>query len=274
MRATEASLAGRVALVTGAGRGIGRAHALALAAEGAAVVVNDLGCGVAGEGADASVAREVVEVIEAGGGRAVADGSDVGSFVGAARAVDAATEAFGRIDIVVNNAGIVGGGDVETLTEETLDKLLAVHLKGSIGAARAAFPHMRRQRWGRIVNTVSEVALDERFASGLGYAAAKAAVWSATLAMARDGSPHGITVNAISPGARTRMSGEQIDRTPSSRALDLDPAHVARVVVFLASERAADVTGRILHAAGGHLREYRTGRSRNDELEARISAED
>ncbi len=161
---------------------------------------------------------------------------------------------FGRIDIVVNNAGFAaGGGTVAAPIASEIDALLAVHLTGTLATMAAAFPRMAAQGWGRVVNTVSEVALDARYSASLGYSVAKAAVWSATLVAAREGAEFGITVNAISPGARTRMNADLLDagfRDGASAALDLDPAHVARVAAFLVSEEAADVTGRIVHVAG------------------------
>jgi NAD(P)-dependent dehydrogenase (short-subunit alcohol dehydrogenase family) len=267
-----ASLEGRVALITGAGRGIGRAHARLLAERGAAVVVCDVGAALDGSGHDEAVAHEVVREVVDSGGRAVADTSDISTFAGGSHAVSTALEAFGRIDIVVNNAGLTGGGSIETITESALARVLAVNFVGSIGTAQAAWPHLQAQRWGRIVNTVSEVALDTKFpgGGGIAYGAAKAAVWSATISLAAEGKPHGITVNAISPGAFTRMNETMFAASAPPEGLDLDPVHVARAVAWLVSDDAADVTGRIVHAAGGHHREYLTARTRDTELVTRI----
>ncbi|MGE0385303.1 MAG: SDR family NAD(P)-dependent oxidoreductase [Gammaproteobacteria bacterium] len=271
-------LAQRVALVTGAGRGLGRSHALMLARQGARVLVNDPGGAVTGEGGDATVARAVAEEIRAAGGEAVADGSDIGSFAGAARAVQAALDAFGAIDIVVNNAGIVapGADRIGGLDDAVLRRLLDVHLFGTLGTIQAAWPHLCRRRWGRIVNTVSEAALPiprgqgDPDGGGISYAAAKAAVWSATLNIARAGAAHGITCNAISPGALTRMSAAHLAGAPPG-ALDLDPVHVSRVVCALAAEDAGDITGRVIHAAAGRVREYLVDRRADSEIARRLA---
>lgn len=223
---------------------------------------------------DEDPAASVVAEIEARGGRAVAGGTDVGSIEGGRAAVATTIDAFGRVDIVVNNAGFAhGGSSVADPIEAELDALIAVHLKAALGTMAAAFPDMRARGWGRIVNTVSEVALDSRLVGSMGYGAAKAALWSATLVAAAEGAPHGITVNGISPGARTRLNADLLDagfRGCSSAHLDLDPAHVAAVVAYLVSDEAADITGRIIHAAGGHIREYTTTRSSRTGLATRI----
>ena len=275
MSDSAAPLAGRVAVVTGAGRGIGRAHALALAGLGAAVVVNDLGTDLSGRGRDASPAEAVVAEIEAGGGQAVADGRDVASIDGGRGLVAAAVERLGRVDVLVNNAGFaLGRGTVEEPDEPGIDALLAVHLKAAIGTMSAAFGVMRANGYGRIVNTVSEVALDTRFAGPLGYGLAKAALWSATLSAAEEGRPFGITVNAISPGARTRMNADTLDhgfREGASAELDLAPEHVAAVVAYLATPDAGDITGRVFHVAAGAVREYETRRHAGTELAERIA---
>jgi NAD(P)-dependent dehydrogenase (short-subunit alcohol dehydrogenase family) len=266
-------LDGRVALVTGAGRGLGRAHAVALAERGAAVVVNDIGAALDGSGRDDTPATDVVAEIRTAGGQAVADRTDVASVAGGARAVANTIGAFGRIDILVNNAGFAqGGGDVDDPVDAELDALLAVHYKAAVGTMSAAFADMRTRRWGRIINTVSEVALDARLAGPLGYGAAKAALWSATLSAARAGADHGITVNAVSPGARTRMNEDLLDSgfRDQPMGVDLSPDHVARVVAYLASDEAGDITGRIIHAAGGSVREYTTTRTSRSDLVARL----
>jgi NAD(P)-dependent dehydrogenase (short-subunit alcohol dehydrogenase family) len=254
-------LDGRVALVTGAGRGLGRAHALELARCGASVVVNDVGAAVDGTGGDATVVDEVVAAVRTAGGSAVADSSDIGSFAGAERAVAAAISAYGRIDVLVNNAGIMRSGGLAEMTEADLHRMLAVHVVGTIGTMRAAFPHMAAAAFGRIVNTTSETAITPG-PGAIAYATAKAAVLGATRAMAAEGSEHGITANALSPGALTRMSAEEIARRAGGQQPDLDASHVARVVAALVAPEASAVTGRVFHAAGGAVREYVTERLR------------
>ena len=188
-------------------------------------------------------------------------------------AVQTALDAFGGIDIVVNNAGLARGAGITEVTENELEQLLAVNFVGPVGTARAAWPHLVARGGGRIVNTVSEVAFDaRRSGGGVGYGAAKAAVWSLTLSLAEAGREHGITVNAVSPGAFTRMNEAMFRAAGPPPDLDLDPMHVARVVAWLVSDDAADVTGRIVHAAGGQHREYTTRRDAGTELVARIDA--
>jgi NAD(P)-dependent dehydrogenase (short-subunit alcohol dehydrogenase family) len=239
-------------------------------------VVNDIGAGLDGRGRDETVVAAVASEVEQLGGRAFADTTDIASVSGGRRAVLSAIDQCGRIDILVNNAGFAhGGGTVDEPDETGILALLQVHLMAAIGTMSAAFGDMQSRGWGRIINTVSEVALDTRFPGSLGYGAAKAALWSATLTAAAEGASKGITVNGVSPGARTRMNQALIDtgfRDGSSQLLDLDPGHVAQVVAYLASDEAADVNGRILHAAGGQVREYTTTRTGKSGLAQRITA--
>lgn len=196
---------GRVAIVTGAGRGIGRAHARLLAARGAAVLVNDLGTTMTGDGADTNVAATLTTEITAGGGVAEADSSDVSSPDGAAALAQHALDAFGRIDIVVNNAGIYGLDTFPDLTWDRVRRLLDVHVGGSFNVSRECWPHLVAAGSGRIVMTTSTAALG-RF-DLVGYGTAKAAVLGLARALATVGEPLGIKVNAVAPMAMTRMMG-------------------------------------------------------------------
>lgn len=271
---SERPLEGHVALVTGAGRGIGRAHAMAMAARGAKVVVSDIGVDLSGAVNDGAVAARVVDEIVAAGGTAVADTHDIASFAGAAAAVQTGVEVFGKVDIVVNNAGLPGGALLEDVTEELLRAAFNLHFHASVGTAKAAWPLMRAQGWGRVINTVSEEAfpstVEDRDGLGLVYGPAKAAVWSVTTGLADEGRKHGITVNAISPGAFTRMNAALFEAAPTT--LDLDPSHVADVAAWLASREAGDVTGRVIHVAGVHRREYVMRRHNGTDLVDRIDA--
>jgi NAD(P)-dependent dehydrogenase (short-subunit alcohol dehydrogenase family) len=270
-------LDGRVALVTGGGRGLGRAHAIALAKAGAKVLVNDLGTALNGSGQDVEPAVGVVAEICAAGGSAIADVHDIASVSGGRAVVEAALGHFGRLDIVVNNAGFAhGGGTIECPNEDEFDALAAVHVKAALGTMSAAIPHMRAQRYGRIINTVSEVALDARSGGSLGYSAAKAALWSITMTSAAQLADDRITVNAISPAALTRMSAQHLRSfgrasDPDGDPNDLNPEHVARAVVYLSSPAAADITGRVVHVAGQQVREYQLRRTPNTDLAERIS---
>ncbi len=211
---------GRVAVVTGAGRGIGRAYALLLAGRGAGVVVNDLGGSMDGTGENAAPAARVVGEIEAGGGSAVADTSDVSTKAGAQAVVDAAVGRFGRIDAVVNNAGIIRWAGFPEADEENLARHLAVHTVGSFNTARAAWPHMVAAGYGRIVMTTSSGVFG--LPNNVSYATAKAAVIGMTRSLAVSGAEHGIRVNLIAPAAMTRMAGG------GGRRSDDDESHAGR----------------------------------------------
>lgn len=243
-------LTGRVAVVTGAGRGIGRAYALALTAAGAAVVVNDL---------DPEAADDVVADIRAGGGTAAPDYSDIAAEGSGEALVKAAERFLGPVDVIIANAGVAtmpDGGDVYS-DRSTVRSMIDLHLLGTLEPVCTALPGMIERGWGRIITTVSEVAMSPRSGAGnIAYGVAKGAVWSASLALAAQTAGSGVTVNAISPGARTRMSADEIDSNPGSRELDLDPGHVARAVLRLLSEEFADVSGAVVHVAGRHVREY------------------
>lgn len=237
-------LDGKVAVVTGGGRGLGRAHARALAAEGAKVLVND----VAG-------AEEVVKEIEGAGGVATADQADLTSMGAARWVVNRAAETFGTVDVVVNNAGISVNQSLVELDEDLLDRHLAVHLKATIATTQAAFPLMQAAGGGRIVNTVSGAGLKPEHPGTTAYACAKAAVYAATLVAAAEGRPHNIRVNAVSPLAVTPMSEGFFQQADAAYRQALAPERVSQVVVFLASELAGDLTGRIIRVEGEHVSE-------------------
>ena len=250
---SEFEFGGRVAVVTGAGRGIGRAHARLLAARGAKVVVNDLGGSIAGDGADAGPAQSVVEEIAAAGGTAVADTGDVSTPAGGQAIIDAAIEHFGRVDIVVNNAGIIRWAGLPEVDLDNLEAHLAVHLAGSFNTTRAAWPHFVRQRYGRVVLTTSSGLFG--FDNNLSYAAAKGAVIGMARSARLAGEPHGIKVNLIAPAAQTRMAGG--DPLPDdARAVHgrpfLPSDAVAPMVAFLAHE-SCPVNGEIYTAGAGRF---------------------
>jgi len=239
---------GRVAVVTGAGRGIGRAHARLLAARGASVVVNDLGGSTAGNGADAGPAAEAVDEIVAAGGVAVADTSDVSQEAGACTLIATAVERFGRIDAVVNNAGIIRWKGFPEADAENLERHLAVHVGGSFHTSRAAWPHFVEQGYGRIVNTTSSGMFG--LPNNVGYATAKAAVVGLTRSLATAGVEHGIRCNLVAPAAFTRMAGTADDDSPMAAAMA--PDLVAPMVAFLAHEDCP-VTGEIYSAGAGRF---------------------
>ncbi len=246
------SFEGRVAIVTGAGRGIGRAHALLLAAQGASVVINDLGGSMAGAGADAQPARAVAAEIVAAGGTAIADKSDVATVAGAQAAVDTAIEHFGRLDIVVNNAGIIRWAGFPEADADNLERHLAVHLGGSFNTARAAWPHMVEQGYGRVVMTTSTGMFG--LPNNLSYASAKAAVIGLTRSLAVAGAAHGIKINLIAPAAYTRMAGDPTGErdSPGPAPAQLSPDLVAPMVGFLSHEDC-HVSGEIYAAGAGRL---------------------
>lgn len=265
-------LSGRVALVTGAAGGLGRAHATLLCRRGVSVVVNDTGGDLTGADPDPDRAEMVASELRWVGGHAVANTADIRTFAGAAAAVQQAVDTFGRIDILINNAGTLHAGGVTEIAEQDLWADLQVHAVGTIGTMRAAFPFMRARRWGRIVNTLSEAALNLELSGGVAYATAKSAIWGATMAGAIEGRDHGITVNALSPGALTRMSQSFLDEQGIPDGLDLSPERVSEVVVGLCTDAAHDLTGRVLHTAGGHAREFVIRRVDNTDLVERIRA--
>ena len=243
---------GRVAVVTGAGRGIGRAYALLLAERGASVVVNDLGGTMEGDGSDDQPAATVTAEIVDAGGSAIADTSDVSIVAGGQSLIDAAVDGFGRIDIVVNNAGIIRFGSLPEVDADNLESHLAVHVGGSFNTTRAAWPHMVEQGYGRIVMTTSTGMFGRP--DNLGYATAKAGVIGMTRSLTAAGAAHGIKVNLIAPSASTRMvlpSGGRVSPPPA--ALEgMEPELVAPMVAFLAHEDC-DVSGEIYLAGAGRF---------------------
>jgi len=250
-------LSGKVAIVTGAGRGIGRTHALALAAAGSRIVVNDLGGTLAGEGADLSPAQQVVEEIAAAGGEAVADGENVADFAGAERLVQHALDAFGRLDILVNNAGILRDRMLVNMTEDEWDAVIAVHLKGHFAPTRHAAAHWReRSKAGeevraRVINTSSPSGVFGNVGQA-NYGAAKAGIAGFTIIAAQELARYGVTVNCLAPNARTRMTEETFEMSAPPEGFDpLDPANISPVVVALCADEAQAITGQCFHVWGG-----------------------
>jgi len=237
-------LENRVAVVTGAGRGIGREFALELARQGAAVVVNDLGVGLRGDSTDEDPATAVCDEIEALGGRAVPSHESVTDFAAAERIVATATDTFGQIDILVNNAGIVRDRTLVKMTEDDFDAVIATHLKGAFNLARHAVPVMKEAGYGRIINVTSSAGLRGNFGQ-TNYGAAKAGIMGMTFVWALELARAGITVNAIAPAGATRMTAAlagDADAPPDPR---LDPAMNAPLIAYLASEQAAHVNGQL-----------------------------
>ena len=240
----ELRFEGRVAVITGAGRGIGRAYARLLAERGAQVVVNDLGGSMDGVGADAGPADGVVAEIGAAGGQAIADGHDVSSAEGARSLIDTAVEHFGHIDILINNAGIVRWAGMPEVDEENLASHLAVHVYGSFNTTRAAWPHLLDQGYGRVVMTTSTGMLG--LPTNTSYATAKAAVVGLTRSLATAGARKGIKVNLIAPAAMTRMAG------PGGDAEQMAPELVAPMAAYLAHEDCP-VSGELYVAGAGRF---------------------
>lgn len=245
---------GRVCIVTGAGRGLGREYALSLAAHGAKVVVNDLGGQRDGTGADAGPAREVVDEIVVAGGQAVANTDDVSAWDGAAALVAQAVDTFGRLDVLVNNAGILRDRMLFSMTEEEWDAVIGVHLKGTFAPSHHAAVHWReRAKAGealdaRLINTTSVSGLYANVGQS-NYGAAKAGVAALTQIAAQELGRYGVTANCIAPGALTRMTGD-LDALGDEVRQNFSPAWVAPVVTWLASPDSADVTGQVVEASG------------------------
>ncbi len=256
---------GRVVVITGAGRGIGREHALAFAREGAKVVVNDRGGAVDGGGADASPADQVVEEIRAMGGEAVANADDVTDYEGAGRIIQAAVDAFGGLDVVVNNAGILRDRMFVNMTPDEFDSVIAVHLRGTFAVSRHAADYWRaRSKAGetndaRIINTSSPSGIFGNIGQA-NYGAAKAAIATMTVILADELARIGVTVNAIAPVALTRMTEglplfeEMSKMEPDASGYHpLDPANISPLVVWLGSAQSAGVTGRVFTITGNEI---------------------
>ena len=274
---TDLRFDGRVAIVTGAGGGLGKSHALLLASRGARVVVNDVGGSVTGEGSDTGPAEALATEIRAGGGEAVADVNSVATPEGGAALVKTAMDNFGRLDIVVNNAGILRDGSFDVMTMDLVEPVLDVHLKGAFNVTRPAFVIMREQGYGRVVSTTS--------ASGIlgspgksNYGAAKTGLIGFTRVVAAEGAPHNIKANALSPIAYTRMLAHSLEQPQAGQQLGpqaeevkeqltkmftetLDPGLVSPVVAFLAHENCP-VSGELYTAGGGQVSRWFIGRTK------------
>jgi NAD(P)-dependent dehydrogenase (short-subunit alcohol dehydrogenase family) len=258
------TLDGRVAIVTGAGRGIGRSTALKLAAEGAHVVVNDLGVNVDGSGADASQAQQVVNEITEAGGKAVVNGADISDHAAAEGLIKSAIDQFGRLDVLVNVAGILRDRMIFNMSEQEWDDVIRVHLKGTFNTSKFAAAHWRSLReetaQNRIINFTSVSGLHGSPGQP-NYAAAKMGIVGLTWSCANSLAKYGVTCNAVSPAAATRMTDSiPTDRRRTDRPSDEDarrsPDNVATVVAYLASERSGWLSGRIVHSAGFEVSLY------------------
>ena len=244
---------GKVAIITGAGGGLGREHALLLASRGARVVVNDLGGSVTGEGGDAGPAHTVAKEIEDAGGIAVADTNSVSTPEGGEAIVQTAIDNYGRVDIVINNAGILRDKTFHNMTPEFLEPVLDVHLKGAFFVTRPAWIKMREQGYGRVINTSSNSGVLGNFGQS-NYGAAKMGLVGFTRVLAAEGAKYNIKVNAICPVARTRMTEELL----GPLAEKLDPKLVTPIVAWLAHE-GCPVSGEIYSAAGGRIARFFIG---------------
>lgn len=245
---------GRVAIVTGAGRGVGRAYALKLAEHGAKVVVNDLGSAADGRGSDQTPAQEVVETIRAAGGEAVANASDVSDWNGSKELIDTALEHFGRLDVLVNNAGILRDRMLVNMSEDEWDSVIKVHLKGTFAPSHHAANYWRGQSKAgkdvdaRIINTTSHSALFANIGQ-VNYAAAKAGIASFSQVAARELQRYGVTVNALAPRANTRMT-EGLKEWTDEQLERRDPEWIAAFVTWLASPESSYISGRVFEVWG------------------------
>ena len=249
---------GRVAIVTGAGRGLGRQHSLLLAKEGAKVVVNDIGANVDGKGRDDSFAAQTVAEIKKMGGDAIVNGDDVSSWNGAKNMIDQAVKHYGKLDVLINNAGILRDRMLVNMTEDEWDSCIQVHLKGTFAPTRHAAAYWR-EKSKEIGGPVNAAVINTSSTSGIygnvgqsNYGAAKAGIAAFTIIAARELRRIGVTVNALSPSAQTRMTEGLRELTPEQIAAR-DPKWVSPTVVYLASEEAKDITGRVFQAGFGRI---------------------
>ena len=251
------NLDGKIAIVTGAGRGIGRDHALALARAGAKVVVNDLGAALSGEGHDDTPAQQVVQEIEALGGEAIANDANVADFAQAGAMVQQALDRFGRLDILVNNAGILRDRMLVNMSEQEWDAVINVHLKGHFAPTRHAAAHWRElskageEVRARVINTSSPSGVFGNIGQA-NYGAAKAGIAAFTVIAAQELHRYGVTVNCLAPNARTRMTEETFDmQAADPNEWDpLDPANMAPVILALCADEAQQITGQVFHVWG------------------------
>jgi NAD(P)-dependent dehydrogenase (short-subunit alcohol dehydrogenase family) len=251
------SLEGKVAIVTGAGRGIGREHALALSRAGAVVLVNDLGGSTGGAGADSRPAAQVVDEIRALGGSAAPNFENVADFHGAEHMVRQAIESFGRLDILVNNAGILRDRMLVNMTEEEWDAVINVHLKGHLAPTRHAAVYWRAQSKAgkplsaRVINTSSPSGVFGNVGQA-NYGAAKAGIAAFTIIAAQELAPYGVSVNCLAPSARTRLTGETFNPPAPGAGFDLmDPANISSIVLALCADEAQKITGQCFFVLGG-----------------------
>jgi NAD(P)-dependent dehydrogenase (short-subunit alcohol dehydrogenase family) len=244
---------GKVAIITGAGGGLGREHALMMASRGALVVVNDLGGAIDGTGSDKGAAERVVDEITAAGGEAAADTNSVATPEGGAAIVQSALDAFGRVDIVVNNAGILRDKSFHNMTPDLWGPVVDVHLNGAYHVTSAAWPHLRDQGYGRVISTASGAGIFGNFGQA-NYGAAKMGLVGFTRVLAVEGAKYNIKANAIAPVAKTRMTEDLLGPIGDK----LEPRYVAPVVTYLAHE-SCEPTGRVFSVAGGRVAEIFIG---------------